>query len=415
MITDIEIPDTFEALFYPFPSDVEPDNIEKHKSYTYKIWHGGRSGCKSHSIARALLIKGSEKKLRIYCTREFWSTMADSVKALLDDRIEEYDLGWFYKSVKNTIVGANGTTFIFGGLKLNNKGIKGKEKIDIVWIEEAETISQESLDILIPTIVRNPDAEIWITFNPYTSSDPVLKLIDTGREDIFHKKVTFKDNPFFTDKERIEMEYCKEHDYDKYLWIWEGEPLAISNAAVFKGKFKIDKFEAPEDTVFYHGLDLGFSVDPLAFLRCYIDQEKRLLYIDKGKSAIEVEIDDTPAFLEGTIPDCKQWMITADSARPEIISYLDKRGFKIRAAKKGPASIVEGVEFIKNYTTIIHESLKGVIHEFNIYSHKVDKLTGDILPLIEDKNNHFIDALRYAVEALRTPIYKSIVLPPRGT
>ena len=393
----VQIPAAFEFLFSPS---------------RYKVPYGGRGAAKSWSIATALLIEGTQKKHIILCTREFQVSIKDSVKSLLDKKIKDLKLDYFYTSTRDQIIGINGTQIIFAGLKANISNIKSLEGVTIVWIEEGQTISQASLDVLIPTI-RETDSEIWISFNTGLEKDPVYKMfIKEGKPDSVVRKINYDENPFFPDVLRKEMKYDKEHDTDKYNHIWLGNPLTISDAVIFKGKFKIDRFEAPENATFYLGLDLGFSTDPLAFIRCYIDNDNRKLFIDKAKGGIGIEIDDTAAFLEGTIPDSKKWMITADSARPEIISYLHRHGFRIRKSRKGKDSVVEGIEFIKNYTTIIHESLKSVIHEFNSYSYKVDKLTGDILPLVEDKNNHFIDALRYATERLRRPMIPSKVLPP---
>jgi len=382
----VKIPEAFSELFIP---------------KTYKVYYGGRDGAKSYTFAQALLLKGAEKKMKILCVREYMSSIKDSVKSTLDEMIDIMDMGYFYKSTNNSITGINGTEFIFAGIKLNVNNIKSTNNVDVCWVEEANTLSVLSWDILLPTI-RKEGSEVWVSFNPYEVKDPVWQMwIKNKMPNSIVKKVTFRDNPFSSQKSKNDRAYDKKHDPDKYQHKWEGNPLTISDAVIFKNKFKIDRFEAPKDSVFYLGLDLGFSVDPLAFLRCYLDNDKRLLYIDKAGSSTGVEIDDHPAFLESIIPDCKKWMITADSARPEIISYLKGKGFRVRASKKGAGSIIEGIEFIKNYTTIIHESLKGVIHEFSTYQYKVDRMSGEITPLVEDKNNHYIDALRYATEKLR--------------
>ena len=388
IITNVDIPDAFQELFH---------------EYTYKVFYGGRDSAKSYTFAQALLLKGSQQKLKILCVREFQSSIKDSVKSTLDEMIEIMDLDGFYRSTRDSIKGINGTEFIFAGIKLNATNIKSTNNVDICWVEEASTVSADSWEILLPTI-RKQGCEIWISFNPYQGSDPVwTKFVENRMPNSFVKAVTFRDNPFTSDKSIAERAYDKHHDYDKYLHVWEGELLTITDAVVFKGKFRIDSFEAPDETAFYQGLDFGFSSDPIAFVRCFVDDEKRTLYIDKGQQKVGVEIDDTEKFLEKVIPGCKRWLTTADSARPELISHLRRRQFRIQSAKKGPDSVIEGIEFLKNYSIVIHESLKDVIHEFSTYSFKVDKLTGDVLPILEDKNNHFIDALRYAVERLRKP------------
>ena len=305
---------------------------------------------------------------------------------------------YFYTSTRDSVIGLNGTEFIFAGLKSNASKIKSLEGIKYCFVEEGQTISQESMDILIPTI-RVVDSEIWIGFNTLYETDPVYRMfVKEGRPDSIVKKVNYYDNPFFPDVLKKEMEFDRKNNPDKYKNVWLGEILTISEAAVFKDKIKIDNFETPEDVTFYQGLDPGFSQDYLAFIRCWIDEETNHLYIDKANRKLKLEIDDTPRFLEQVIPGCKEWMITCDSARPELISYLKNKDFYIQSAKKGPGSVVEGISFLQNYTIVIHESLKDVIQEFLMYSYKIDKHTGQILPKLEDGNDHYIDALRYAVE-----------------
>jgi phage terminase large subunit len=391
---NVKLPEAFKELFDP---------------HRYKVYYSGRGAAKSHSFAGGLLILGANRPLRILCAREFQSSIKDSVKSLLDDKIKDMGLEWFYDSTRDGIEGLNGTQFIFAGLKTNITKIKSLEAIDIVWIEEAHSVSQESWDILIPTI-RAEDSEIWASFNPYKEDDPVYKMfVKEGRPDAIVKKVSWRDNPFFPNVLKKEMEYDKKHDLDKYLHIWEGECLRISDAAVFKGKLEVASFEAPEDAVFYLGLDPGFSQDYLAFIRCYIDDKTNRLYIDKAARKIQLEIDDTPRFLTQVIPGCQDWMITCDSARPELISYLRNKGFTIQSAKKGAGSVLEGVKFLQNYTIVIHERLKDVIEEFSNYQYKIDSHTGQILPKLQEGNDHYVDALRYSVEDYNRRDYTLVV------
>jgi len=392
----IKVPAAFKELFDP---------------YDFKIYYGGRNGGKSKTFAQALLILGSQNPLKILCVREYMATIKDSVKSDLDEMIQLMNLEDFYESIKTEIIGLNGTQFIFKGIKLDPIGIKSTSGVNICWVEEAHSVSQTSWDILIPTI-REEGSEIWVSFNPDLDTDPVYKMfIIDGRPNTLLKKVTWRDNPFFSERARRDMEFDKKNDPQKYLHIWEGECKTISDAVVFKDKFEVQKFDTPddEDLIFYHGLDFGFSIDPLAYLRCFIDHNNRKLYIDRAISGVGIEIEDHEDFILSCVPDAKEWVIKADSARPELIDYLNRKGFKIFSAKKGKDSIKEGIEFIKNYRIIIHESLQDVIKEFSTYSYKVDKHTGQILPILEDKNNHFIDALRYALEDIRRCDYKLIV------
>ena len=189
------------------------------------------------------------------------------------------------------------------------------------------------------------------------------------------------------------------HDYEKYRHVWLGEPVKHSEALVFKN-WRIDGSIAPRPKEsLYYGGDWGFANDPTALLRCWANHEERILYIDYEAYGVGVEIDDTPELFM-SVPGSDKWIITADSARPETISYMNRHGFRIRGAKKGAGSVDEGVKFLQSYTIVIHERCKHLVDEVSLYSYKTDKLTGDILPILEDKNNHLIDALRYALEKL---------------
>ena len=158
---DIEIPAPFMDLYSP---------------YRYKAYFGGRGSAKSHSFAKALLCEGYDKKLRILCGREVQRSIKDSVKLLLDDQIEILGLQDHYTSLQNEIRGANGTVFLFAGLgAMTTDQIKSMEGIDRCWIEEAQTISQRSLEVLIPTI-RQPGSQLWFSWNPRNANDPVDKL-----------------------------------------------------------------------------------------------------------------------------------------------------------------------------------------------------------------------------------------------
>lgn len=229
------------------------------KPARYKVLYGGRGAAKSWEIARALIIKGLQSKLRVLCAREIQHSIADSVHKLLSEQIYEMGFAPWYKITKNTITGVNGTEFIFSGLRFNVREIKSKEGIDICWIEEAQSVSEESWDVLIPTI-RKEKSEIWLSFNPDAETDPTYRrfVIDPP-PDSFVRKVGWQDNPWFPDVLRQEMEYLKRVDYEAYLHVWEGEVRRISEAIIFKNKFIVEPFDTPDKTRFYHGADWGFA------------------------------------------------------------------------------------------------------------------------------------------------------------
>ena len=194
------------------------------------------------------------------------------------------------------------------------------------------------------------------------------------------------------------MEYDKRVDYDRYMHVWEGHTRTISDAQVFKGKFRSDVFDTPEGATFYLGADWGFSQDPSVLVRAFIKDGR--LWIDHEAYGVGVDIDDTPTLFD-VVPDARKWMITADSARPETISYMQRHGYKMRSAKKGKGSVDDGVSFLRSFEEIVaHERCKHTLYELRHYSYKTDRLTGDVLPILEDKHNHCIDALRYGIEKI---------------
>jgi phage terminase large subunit len=368
------------------------------KPSRYKVWYGGRGGAKSWTVARVLLLKAAEKPLRVLCTREFQASIADSVHALLSDQIPSMGIDSFYDVKRDSIVGANGSIFIFAGIRRDPKKVKSTEGVDIAWVEEADTISNESLDLLIPTI-RKPGSEIWFTFNPDSPDDPVYtRFVKTERPDAIVRKVNWNDNPWFPDVLRREMEWDRAHDTDKWLHVWQGEPRTASNAQVFGGRWRVESVDPPEDAQFYHGADWGFSTDPTALVRMWI--QDATLCVDHEAYGVGVDISDTPELFD-RVPTARRWKIIADSARPETISHMRKAGFDITGAKKGKGSVEDGIEFIKSFHEIVvHPRCKHAIDELKMYSYKLDRLTGEPTPVLEDKHNHIIDAMRYGLEPL---------------
>jgi phage terminase large subunit len=365
----------------------------------YKGMRGGRGSGKSRSAASALLLQAAGAPHRILCAREIQKSIKDSVKRLLDDEIERLGLGAFYESVENEIRGKNGSLFIFAGLRGNSASIKSMEGLTRCWVEEAQTISQESLNDLIPTI-RQPGSELWFTWNPRHETDPIDAMFCGDEKPpgttLIH--VNWQDNPWFPDVLRAEMEYDRKRDPDKYRHVWEGQYLQRSEAKVFKN-WRIEEFEAPGSAVHRLGADWGYSIDPTTLVRCHI--EGRTLYIDHEAYQIGCEIVDTPALFM-TVPESEKWPITADSARPETIAHLRKNGFpKIHPAVKGARSLEEGVSWLQSFDIVVHPRCKHTIDELSLYSYKVDPLTDKVTPILEDKDNHVIDALRYACEGAR--------------
>lgn len=250
-----------------FTADIPEAFAELFEPKRYKVYYGGRGGAKSWAIAQALLIMATQRPLRILCTRELQKSITDSVHKLLSDQINTLGLDQFYEIQNKTILGVNGTEFIFNGLKHNAREIKSTEGIDICWVEEAENVSDNSWEILIPTI-RKEGSEIWISFNTKQPTDATYKrFIFNADDDSIIKKVSFRDNPFFPDvleKERLRL---KNNDPKAYNHIWEGEFDERYSGAVYakwiadlrtKGRIS-DKVKHDPAFPVYTLWDLGYS------------------------------------------------------------------------------------------------------------------------------------------------------------
>jgi phage terminase large subunit len=160
----------------------------------------------------------------------------------------------------------------------------------------------------------------------------------------------------------------------------------------------IQEFDAPADALHRLGADWGFSVDPLAAIRCW--EQGNTLYIDYEAGGVGVKIPDTVKKLI-EVPGIKYWPVTADSARPEMIDMIKDEGFFVSRSVKGPGSIEDGIEDIRGYDVVIDPRCKETINEFIHYRYKKDPQTGKVLPIIIDANNNYIDALRYSRESIR--------------
>ena len=367
----------------------------------YKGAWGGRGSAKSHEFAKNVLKLCIEKPgTRFVCVREVQRTLEQSVKRLLEDKIKTYKLEGDFKVSNTQITTPGDGVIIFQGMQDHTaESIKSLEGFNGAWVEEAQTVSDRSLTLLRPTI-REPGSELWFSWNPRHATDPIDRLLrgpDKPPNSIVIGS-SFRDNPWFPEVLRAEMEWDQRRDPEKFAHVWLGEYERHSESRVFKN-WTIEDFDTPDDAMFLYGGDWGYSIDPSVLARMFVVGRK--LYIDREAYKIGVEIDHLPALFD-TVPGSRDWVITADSARPETISYLQRHGFpKLTAAIKGKDSVKEGVIFLQNFDIVIHPRCIHTIDEFTMYSYHVDKLTGLVTPVLEDKKNHVIDSVRYAVEKLR--------------
>lgn len=383
----------------------------------FKIARGGRGSGKSQFFATyGVAQMASRRGFRIVCVREIQNSIKDSVKQLIEDKIAEMELQEFFTATDQEIRGRNGSLCIFRGLQNHTAAsIKSLEGFDVAWIEEAQTISQASLDILTPTI-RKPGSELWASYNPGSETDPIDVLARTLPPELATViTANWSDNPFFPDVLRADLEHDRARNPDKYLHVWQGHYRSMSEARIFRN-WRIGEVAVPARAIWRIGVDFGFAVDPTAAIRCCLIGD-RTLYIDHEAYEVNTPTEALPAALN-RIPEAAAWPSTADSARPETIDYLKRHGFpKLKGAAKGKGSVEDGITFLQGLDIVVHPRCVNTIREMGSYAYRTDKRTGEILPEPEDANNHAIDALRYACERLHRkgrllPEPREEVVPP---
>lgn len=379
----------------------------------YKGAHGGRGSGKSHAFAEMLVVRATGTKgFRAACVREVQKSLKNSVKLLVEDKIRALGVAHLFTILEAEIKTPGGGVIMFQGMQNHTAdSIKSLEGFDVAWVEEAQSLSQRSLDLLRPTI-RKPGSELWFTWNPNKPTDPVDVLLrgEQPPSDSVVVEVNYDSNPYLPQELRDDLEDDKRRDPDKFAHVWGGHYSLNSEARVFRN-WTIEEFSAPKDAIHRFGADWGFAVDPTVLVRCHVDGRK--LFVDYEAWQVGCEIDKTPALFD-TIEGSRKFLIRADSARPETVSYMKRQGYRITSAIKGQGSIEDGIEFLRSFDIIVHPRCAKVIEELTLYAYKTDEHTGEILPALEDKNNHTIDALRYALEELRRSGYKPGAATPKA-
>lgn len=389
----------------------------------YKGAKGGRGSGKSHYFAdalveRALMVPG----LRWVCIREVQKSLDQSAKRLIEDKIQKHGVGGYFRVLNTHIETPGGGIILFQGMQnYTADSIKSLEGYDGAWVEEAQTLSQRSIDLLRPTI-RKPDSELWFSWNPRRREDPVEKLLvreDTRipSPDAVTVHANFTDNPWMPSVLLDEVRWDRRRDPDKYAHIWLGQYEQASEARVFRN-WREDAFDTPPGAPFLFGADWGYSIDPTVLVRCYLDG--RTLYVDDEVYQVGCELDHTPALFDrlgctacrrlgmscgGTGEGhgmARQWAIVGDSENPQGISYLQRHGYgRLQHARKGPGSVKEGVTFLQTLDLVVHPRCRHTLDELSSYSYKRHPQTEEPIPELSEKKNHVIDALRYAIEPVR--------------
>jgi phage terminase large subunit len=385
------------------------------KDSRYKGAHGGRGSMKSHFFAERVVLRSWEiPGHRAVCMREVQKTLNESVKRLIEDKIAALDLRHHFRVLQREIRTPGNGIIVFHGMQDHTaESIKSLEGYDLGWFEEAQTCSAKSLRMLRPTIRKDPvgnrpGSELWFSWNPNEPTDPVDHLFRGGNPppDSICIETNWRDNPWFPNVLKAEMQYDYRVDPEGAAHVWDGQYWIKSDAQVLSGKWRVEEFEPVTEGKGawkgpYHGADWGFSTDPTAFVRFWLKPDGSLM-VEREAYQLGCELNNTPQLFEEQVPDIRHHMIRADSARPETISYMVKtHRFRMEGAPKWQGSVEDGIAWLRARPAIvIHPRCRHTAAEAKLWRYKTDRLTGDVLPVLVDGHDNTWDAIRYGASPM---------------
>ena len=355
--------------------------------------YGGRYSLKSHTVARFLLIQARMGKIRVACFREFQNSIAESSHQLLSDLIKQYKLTDFQITNNSIINKITGSDFIFKGLWQNEQSVKSIEGIDIAWVEEAQTVSKESLEVLTPT-VRKDGSRIIYTYNRLLEDDPVhTRLVIEGRPNTLIINVNYDiaiKYGMIPDVILKEIEDDKANRPALYAHKWLGEPNSLERK-IYKNWAIID--EIPHEArLEVRGLDFGFTNDPTVIQDIYkynggyiVDERLRQKGMHNDKIASFIKNLDSP-----------QTLVIADSAEPKSIDEITAYGVNIIGAIKGQGSVKRGIDFVQSQQMSLTKRSVNTIKSYRNYLYKTDR-DGKILNDPDHAFSDEMDAIRYGM------------------
>lgn len=431
-----------QTVDLPIPAKLVP--VFAKEGVRYRGAYGGRGSAKTRTFAMMSAVKAYQAAEQgisgvILCGREYMNSLEESSMEEVKQAIRSvpwlddyFDIGEKYIRTKCKKV-----SYVFCGLRHNLDSIKSKARVLLAWVDEAESVSDLAWKKLRPT-VRESGSEIWITWNPEKDGSATDKRFrKTPPKNSIIVEMNYNDNPWFPDVlEEERLDDLNSLEYSDYAWIWEGAYLENSDKQVLANKYVVQSF--PDDLYqkadrLLFGGDFGFAKDPSTLIRMFMLD--RNLYIEYEAYGSGVELNDMWKFYAGKegatdkqlaewevtddakftgIPEARKWPIKADNSRPETISHIKTQGFNISSAKKWQGSVEDGVTFLKGFRQIIiHPRCKETAKEARLYSYKTDRITGEVLPVILDANNHCWDAVRYGLDGYITQKSNAGLLVPK--
>lgn len=384
-----------------FPSKLE-FLFEPHR---YKVAYGGRGSGKSWGFARALLISAANRPLRILCCREIQKSIKQSVHTLLTDQIQALGLGGFYEILEAEIRGKNGSQFSFTGLATNTvESIKSFEGCDIAWVEEAQTVSKKSWDILIPTI-RKENSEIWVSFNPDLDTDDTYQRFIVNKPDnAAVVKINWSDNPWFPrtlEEERLHSK-ATNPDYDN---IWEGNCKAAKDGAIYANEIR----EAQEN-----GRVTNVPYDPTLKVHVVMDlgwnDSMTIILVQRGVSEARIigYIEDDHRTLDSYSSQLKslpynfgQMYLPHDGQSKDFKhgtsaeEIMRRNGWDVRIVPK--SDIEHGIRIARmNFHRVYFDkSVTRLLECLKNYRRTINSATNEPGAPLHDEYSHGADAFRY--------------------
>lgn len=368
--------------------------------------YGGRNSLKSHTVARYLLIRARQSKVRVGCFREFQNSIADSSHQLLADLIDKYELTDFRVTDKGIINTITGSDFLFKGLRNNVQNVKSTEGIDIAWVEEAQTISEDSLEVLTPT-VRKEGSQIIYTYNRLRDKDPIhQRLVIDGRPDTLILNINYDTAlkyGWMSKSLMAEMEDDRAKRPEIFKHKWLGQPSS-NKGMIYTNWKKIPK--VPEEAKYLGpGLDFGYTNHPSALIDVYKWNNAYILHevaYERGMSnktianRIRVSRGLDPVADDGSFVGTTEELTVADSAEPKSIADIAQYGVNIVGAVKGKDSINNGIQRLQELEIYYTEESHNIEEEQLNYIWKVNKEDKSLnVPI--DAYNHAMDAVRYKI------------------
>jgi phage terminase large subunit len=382
----------------------------------YRVLYGGRGGAKSWGIARALLIKAAQAPMRILCAREFQTSIRDSVHKLLVDQIDALGMMGLYEITQSSIRGRNGSEFFFVGLKNNISNIKSFEGVDICWVEEAQSVSRLSWNVLIPTI-RKEGSEIWVSFNPELEQDETYqRFVVSPPPGAVVQKINWSDNPWFPETLRAEKDSLKARDPAAYATVWEGVCRQTVDGAIFARELEAADIEGRIGRVAYdpakpvHAVwDLGWSDQTAIWFVQFIGMETRLIrYIEDSQKTITHYLAELQKFgyVYDTmhLPHDAQNKTLAANGR-SIEEIVRAAGHRVAILPKVPVTdSINAARTIFPNCWFDRENAGEGLQCLRHYRYEVDPDTGQFSrnPL-HDQYSHGADAFRYIGLMIRDP------------